>query len=64
MKFSDGQGEKTLEKNEANINIDLSKFDMELMTDPLFKQTTAKFDEVSMGSLMISRLNINSDLLV
>lgn len=63
MKFTDGQGEKTLDK-ETNINLDLAKFDTELMIDPLFRQTTAKFDEISMGSLMISRLNINSDILV
>lgn len=61
LKFTDGQGEKTLDK-EANINI--VQFDTELMIDPLFRQTTQKFDEVSMGSLMSSRLNINSDLLI
>jgi len=32
--------------------------------DPLFKQTTARFDEMSLGSLMSSRLSINSELLI
>ena len=61
LKFTDGHGEKTLDK-EHNIN--LVEFDTELMIDPLFRQTTQKFDEISMGSLMSSRLNINSDLMV
>jgi hypothetical protein len=34
------------------------------MIDPLFKQTTAKFDEMGMGSLMSSKLSTNSDLLM
>ena len=59
--FTDKQGEKTLDKLE-NINID--HFDTEAMIDPLFKQTTAKFDEMGLGSLMSSKLNVNSDLLI
>lgn len=59
--FNDKQGEKTIDKLE-NINID--HFDTEAMIDPLFKQTTAKFDEMGLGSLMSSKLNINSDLLL
>lgn len=38
--------------------------DAELLIDPLFRQMTQKFDEISMGNLMSSRLNANSDLLI
>lgn len=41
-----------------------AQVDAELMVDPLFKQMTAKFDELSLGNLMTSKLSINSDLLV
>ena len=34
LKFNDGQGEKTIDK-ESNINV--VKFDTELMIDPLFR---------------------------
>lgn len=34
------------------------------MLDPLFKQTCQKFDELSIGNLMTSTLNINSHLLI
>ncbi len=61
LKFTDTQGERTLEK-EKNLNV--VQFDTELMIDPLFRQTTQKFDEMSMGSLMTSRLSISSDLLI
>lgn len=61
LKFSDGQGEKTLDKL-ANIN--MSYLDSEAMVDPLFRQTTQKFDEVSMSSLLSSKLSINSGLML
>lgn len=61
LKFNDTQGEKTLEKL---ANLDLVKFDTELLVDPLFRMTTQKFDETSLGCLMSSRLNINSNLLL
>ena len=61
LKFTDNQGEKTLDKPE---NLNLSAYDTELFIDPLFRQTTQKFDEMSMGSLMSSRLNINSGLML
>ncbi len=32
--------------------------------DPLFKQTTQRFDEMSLGSLLSSKLSINSELLI
>ena len=41
-----------------------ANFDTEAMVDPLFKQTTQRFDEMSMGSLLTSRLAINSELLI
>ena len=34
------------------------------MIDPLFKQTTMKFDDTHLGNLMGSTLNVNSDLLL
>ena len=34
------------------------------MLDPLFKQTTQRFDEMGMGSLMGSTLSVNSHLLM
>ncbi|CDW83022.1 UNKNOWN [Stylonychia lemnae] len=61
LKFNESQGEKTLDKPE---NLNVVQFDTELMIDPLFKLTTQKFDEMSLGALMTSRLNINSELLI
>eukprot|EP00347_Sterkiella_histriomuscorum_P017739 403348180 len=61
IKFNDGQGEKTLEKDEY---LNVAAFDTELMIDPLFKQTTQKFDEMSLGALMTSRLNASSELMI
>ncbi|EGR32775.1 hypothetical protein IMG5_070470 [Ichthyophthirius multifiliis] len=37
-----GQGEKTLEKNIQNINV--NKYDLEFDVDPLFSKTSSKFD--------------------
>ena len=42
----------------------MSHLDSEAMVDPLFRQTTQKFDEVSMSSLLSSRLSINSGLML
>jgi hypothetical protein len=61
LKFTDTQGEKTLEKEE---NLIASQLESELLIDPLFKQTTQKFDEMSLSSLLTSRLNINPELLI
>ena len=61
LKFTEGQGEKTLDKQE---NLVMSQFDTEIMIDPLFKQTTQKFDEVSFSSLLTSRLQANHCLLI
>ena len=59
LKFTDSQGLKTLE-SEKNLNV--VTFDTEAMIDPLFKQTTQKFDEMGIGCLMTSRLNVSSEL--
>jgi hypothetical protein len=61
LKFSDCQGEKTLDKLE---NINLQSLESEAMVDPLFRQTTQMFDEISLGSLMTSKLNINNTLIL
>lgn len=45
-------------------NLDIKKYDMTLMTDPLFKKTRQKFDELGIGNLMSSTLNIDSYLLM
>ncbi len=37
LKFTDGQGQRTLDKEE---NINIVQFDTELLIDPLFRQTT------------------------
>lgn len=45
-------GENTLEKNINNINTD--KFDLEFDVDPLFKRTTARFDESNAKGLLLN----------
>lgn len=40
---SDSYGAKTLEKNQDNL--DVEQYDIEFDVDPLFKKTSAKFDE-------------------
>ena len=61
LKFTDTDGEKTLEPAEK---IDLAKYDVMHMVDPLFKQTTQKFDDLTIGNLMGASLGINSDLML
>ena len=61
FKFSQSDGEKTMEKLE---NLDIKKYDLTMMTDPLFKKTRQKFDELGIGNLMTSTLNIDSQLLM
>ena len=61
LKFTDTQGLKTLAEQN---HIDLREYDQVNMIDPLFKQTTAKYDDIQSGSLMTSTLNINSQLLL
>ena len=45
-------------------NIDIKKYDLNTILDPLFKKTSQKFDELGPGNLMTSSLNINSHLLL
>ena len=45
-------------------NLDIKKYDLTMMTDPLFKKTRQKFDELGIGNLMTSTLNIDSQLLM
>ena len=59
--YSETQGEKTLCADEA---LDVDKYETANMLDPLFKQTTQRFDEMGMGSLMSSTLSVNSHLLM
>ena len=59
--YAEGRGEKTLWTEQL---IDVEKYETANMIDPLFKQTTQRFDEMGMGSLMGSTLNVNSHLLM
>jgi hypothetical protein len=61
LKFKDSQGEKTLEKEEK---LNFKNLDIQSMFDPLFYKTTKKFDDLSMGKLLGSTLNINSNVLL
>ena len=61
LKFSEHQGEKTLERIE---NINLSSFDTQHLVDPLFKKTTRMFDEMSLSTLMSSQLQSTPNLLL
>lgn len=45
-------------------NLDIKKYDLTMMTDPLFKKTRQKFDELGIGNLMSSTLNVDSQLLI
>ncbi|CAK81641.1 unnamed protein product (macronuclear) [Paramecium tetraurelia] len=55
-------GENTLEKNQANI--DTNKYDLEFEIDPLFQQTSAKFDEAGAKGLLMNNLTINENLML
>lgn len=50
-------GENTLEKNINNINTD--KFDLEFEVDPLFKKTTARFDENNAKGLLLNNIFVD-----
>lgn len=50
-------GENTLEKNINNINTD--KFDLEFEVDPLFKKTTARFDESNAKGLLLNNIFVD-----
>jgi len=51
-----GNEQETLEKNIANITVD--KYDIEFDVDPLFKKTTAQFDESSARGLLLNNLMV------
>ena len=61
LKYKGGDGEKTLVEPKE---ITLKKFDASHEADPLFRKTTQKFDEMSIGSLMSSTLQTSSNLLL
>jgi hypothetical protein len=44
--------------------VNLSSIESQVFIDPLFKQTTQKFDEMGQGSLLGSRLNVTPHLLL
>ncbi len=46
---------KVLEKNVKNLNI--NTFDLEYQIDPLFKKTSAAFDEGGVEGLLINHLH-------
>jgi condensin complex subunit 2 len=49
----------TLEKSFAPLNV--KKFDLAFDVDPLFKKTTAAFDEVSVKGLLMNQLSMDRD---
>ncbi len=61
IKYSDGQGEKTLEKLD-NINKTVWEHSLEFAIDPLFKKTMQKLDEGTDKNYYLSRIGINSNL--
>ncbi|CAK74277.1 unnamed protein product (macronuclear) [Paramecium tetraurelia] len=61
-KLQNTGGENTLEKNQANI--DTNKYDLEFEIDPLFQQTSAKFDEAGAKGLLMNNLTINENLML
>lgn len=61
LKFKDSQGERTLEKD---TNITLTSFDTQHEVDPLFRKTTQKFDDMTIGNLMSSSLMLTPTLLL
>ena len=42
-------------------NLDLKKFDIEFVVDPLFRKTSADFDEGGARGLLLNHLNISSN---
>lgn len=61
LKFKENQGLATLEQEK---NISVASFDTQHEVDPLFRQTTQKFDEMRIGNLMSSTLATTSTLLL
>ena len=61
LRFKENQGLATLEQEK---NISVTSFDTQHEVDPLFRQTTQKFDEMRIGNLMSSTLATTSTLLL
>lgn len=59
LRFTESQGQKTLEKPEKVSN---PAIDTESLIDPLFKQTTRKFDELSGANMLAGNLQITNHL--
>lgn len=49
--------DRFLEENVGKLNAD--KFDLEFSVDPLFRRTSAKFDESAARGLLLNNLNVN-----
>ena len=49
---------------EKEEKLNFKNLDIQNMFDPLFYKTTKKFDDLSMGKLLGSTLNINSSVLL
>lgn len=52
-------GERTLETNLANINMDMSGLGFDI--DPLFHHITAKFDEIKSSSMILNCASLNTE---
>ena len=61
LRFKENQGLATLEQEK---NISVTSFDTQHEVDPLFRQTTQKFDEMRIGNLMSSTLTTTPTLLL
>ncbi|KAL4470872.1 hypothetical protein ABPG72_016418 [Tetrahymena utriculariae] len=59
---NDQYGAKTLEKNPDNL--DVITYDIEFDVDPLFKKTSAKFDEQGASGLLINNLYMDSNMML
>lgn len=59
LKFNDSQGEKTLEREDK---LNFKNFDILSLFDPLFYKTSKKFDDLSMGKLLGSTLDISPSI--
>ncbi|KAJ3033917.1 hypothetical protein HDV00_005657 [Rhizophlyctis rosea] len=58
-KRKSARASNTLEKDASALN--LKKFDLEFMVDPLFKKTSADFDEGGARGLLLNHLSIAKD---
>ena len=61
IKFAENQGEKTLEKLQ---NLNVVQFDTQHDVDPLFRQTTQMFDQMSHWTRLCGTLSISPQLIM